>query len=47
MPELLADVTTAVGSGSDQETLERAILALIEKENLDDIKVTYQKLIAS
>lgn len=47
MPELLADITSYIRSDSDQETLERAILALLEKEKLDDIKVEYNKLIAS
>lgn len=47
MPELLADITSRIRSDSDQETLERAILALIEKEKLNDIKVKYNELIAS
>lgn len=47
MPELLAGITSRIRSDSDQETLERAILALIEKEKLNDIKVKYNELMAS
>ena len=44
MPELLAKITEAIGSGSDQETLEKALLALVEKEKKADLKKKYLEL---
>ncbi|NOI26689.1 hypothetical protein [Vibrio mediterranei] len=45
MPELLAEVTDTISANSDQETLERALFALIEQEELWDLKSTYLKLL--
>lgn len=47
MSELLTDLTKALNEGSDQETLEKAILALIEKGKLPDFEIRYKKIIAS
>lgn len=44
MKELLADLTARIGAKSDQETLERAILALIEKEGYSDLEAKYTEL---
>ncbi|EGR0352670.1 hypothetical protein [Vibrio vulnificus] len=44
MPELLLDVTEAIKTNSDQETLERALLALIEKEGLEELKSVYMSI---
>lgn len=45
MAELLAEITAALKSGSDQETLETAMLSLLEKEGLNDLKEKYERLI--
>lgn len=45
MAELLADFTVAINSGSDQETLERALLALIRKEGEVNFEKRYMELI--
>jgi len=45
MAELLAELATKIGAGSDQEALERAVLALIEKEKLNDLQNQYNRLI--
>ena len=45
MPEILAKLTAATGGNSDQETIEKALLALIEKEGLKTLKAEYEKLL--
>lgn len=45
MPEILAKLTAATGGKSDQETIEKALLALIEKEGLKTLKAEYKKLL--
>ena len=45
MPELLMEVTNEINAHSDQETLERALLALIEQEELSDLKSAYLSLV--
>lgn len=47
MPEILAEVTAATGGSSDQETIEKALLAFIEKEGLKALKTKYEKAISS
>ena len=44
MPELLAALTKKVKAGSDQETIEIALGALIEREGLEALKTRYEKL---
>lgn len=46
MPEILAEVTAATGGNSDQETIEKALLAFIEKEGLKALKAKYEKAIS-
>jgi hypothetical protein len=45
MSELLNEVTLSVGSGSDQETLEKALLSIIEEKNLVNLKKKYLELL--
>lgn len=44
MAELLADLTHKAQAGSDQETLELAILALIDKYGYEDLLQRYKEL---
>ena len=46
MPDLLNDLSLFIGSNSDQETLEKAILALIEKINNEELKKQYLNLVS-
>lgn len=45
MKELLNDLTVYIEAKSDQETLERGILALIEKENAENLLIRFNELI--
>lgn len=45
MPELLADLTQEISSGSEQETLELAIVALAQKHQMSTIVKKYEDLI--
>lgn len=45
MSELLSDVTSKIKLTSDQETIERALLALIEQEGLTKLKEKFEELI--
>ena len=46
MKELLGDLTSNIGARSDQETLELAILALIEKEGDKELLQKYKEITA-
>lgn len=45
MKELLVDLTAYIGAKSDQETLELAFLALIEKKGAKEILKQYKELV--
>lgn len=44
MPEILAEITYKLRTSSDQETIELAIGALLEKAELKKLKAKYNKL---
>ncbi len=44
MPELLNDLTKAIGFHSDQETIEKGILALIEYYKQDELRQRFKEL---
>jgi hypothetical protein len=44
MKELLADLTASIGAKSDQETLELAILALIEQKGNKELLQQYRDI---
>ncbi len=46
MPELLVEVSRRLGVKTDQETLERGILALMEKEGLEDLTKSFFEIVA-